>query len=213
MVNIGPLQTLLARICASLVIAGFLIRPATGCCVHLGNQWGMHALEQCSNDLTFEPQAPMVDLSACGCGSTSGEWLPATMDGAARKKANMKDLRSHTLPPSVCKGADGRVYLPVVEARRSINSLVDLALHPTAEISHGCPKRYHDGPRRFNLLERLYQAIRSPVARLSEQQTVLDPSRPPLAPEAAQGRGRTPSVVRLDEHQCPHHPPPQLRPA
>uniref|UniRef100_A0A6U2B371 Uncharacterized protein n=1 Tax=Hemiselmis andersenii TaxID=464988 RepID=A0A6U2B371_HEMAN len=203
MVNVGPLQTILGRICASLVIAGFLIRPATGCVPMATN-----LLEQCSNDLTFEGQHPMLDLSVCGCGVPSGEWLPATMDGAEFRKSSVKDLRSHTLPPSVCEGAKGKVFAPiVVDSKRSINNLVELSLHPTAEISHeGCPKRYSESPH-FDLLDRIYNAVRSPVSRLVEHQTVLDPSKPPLAPEVVKGWGKKPAIARLDNHQCMHHPP------
>eukprot|EP00285_Hemiselmis_virescens_P012586 CAMPEP_0173390664 /NCGR_PEP_ID=MMETSP1356-20130122/15747_1 /TAXON_ID=77927 ORGANISM="Hemiselmis virescens, Strain PCC157" /NCGR_SAMPLE_ID=MMETSP1356 /ASSEMBLY_ACC=CAM_ASM_000847 /LENGTH=206 /DNA_ID=CAMNT_0014348113 /DNA_START=214 /DNA_END=834 /DNA_ORIENTATION=- len=206
MVNILPIQKWLARICAALVITGFLIRPASGC----APSTFMHAVEQCSSDRTFEGQTPVVDL---GCAEET-QWLPA--DGAARPKSGLKDLRDHTLPVgTVAASEGGKGFLPVVVLRRSVNSLRQMAMHPTQEISHeGCAKRYDAPAPQPSVLDRVFQAIRSPISRLSEKQTVVDPAHPPVASDGVKSFGQVPEVCTLQNHECKHHiRPPTLRAA
>jgi hypothetical protein len=59
MVNISILKTVVARLCGFVIVAGFLIRPATA----MGNAPAnaiKNAVESTANDLTFEGQGPPI---------------------------------------------------------------------------------------------------------------------------------------------------------
>jgi hypothetical protein len=182
MVNIGILKTVVARLCGVVIVAGFLIRPATA----MGNNAPAtaikNAVESTANDLTFEGQGPPIP--------TPPEIMGTASEGKAKHRDRVKDLRDHKSLPihSKVDAEPGKGFLPVksTEARHA-NSLRDIASHPTKEIFHGFDD--HNQPSSPpGILARIFNALRSPITSLRPKK-IIDPAGPPQTAAATTGGG------------------------
>lgn len=181
MVNISILKTVVARLCGVVIVAGFLIRPATG----MGNAPAnaiKNAVESTANDLTFEGQGPPIP--------TPPEITGMATEGKEKHRDRVKDLRDHKSLPihSKVDAEPGKGFLPVKSTEtHHANSLRDIASHPTKEIFHGFDD--HNQPSSPpGILTRIFNALRSPITSLRPKK-IIDPAGPPQTAAAAAAAG------------------------